>query len=808
MVLYGDSHLIELLIHRFQNFRFLGVLCLDNSISEPALLPITLDEAQEADLIIIIERKSSIQDAFNNLFHWAKKHNIFIYDISGQNLYETLKYTRIEDKYISNFRKHFIDYIDQKIVIYGKGKKAQQIITGLTEFNIIGILDKDETEGYFYGKPILKYEDAYQLESAIIIIAAKKENMLLIYERIKLLEKIHLIPIFCDNGIRAQEYIETKMYLPKPEHPYFSVNEDYFKEHIHKHDVIIFSLFEVLFLKKTLTLNDFFILLEREFSNYYLHGNDIVTLRKNYLCDYTKNIYDIYNEIQTLTGISDDIKQKLLDIEIDLQNKILVQRNAVFALLDYAIIQYKEIYLIEDTELPSSIWNNILKAHNITAYKKMYLSNEYKTSKNSGLYQIIKEDLGKKRALHIGVSKYKDCYPAIDSGINALAICDTIELLSLSHYADLRLMPTNINERFMLKLFAIKMFDNPFILYQSKGKVTITNFYDYIYAFIAPIIVSYIPWLVNMLKEEHFDGILFASRDGYLIAQLYNKFKEKFDYLELPEGIYFYTSRKAASNAALKTDADICRLFALPYEDNPEIILKDKFGFSPEEILDFNTSGASNLIEYALLHKEIIFKRSKEFRRNYRKYIKNIGIKDNGKYAFFDLGTSGTTLLYLKKFVSFSIIGMPFFWYDVPDDEKKMLPISPMYLDYSFAEYDSYHSYILNHYMLDHYVFLEPLITSLEPSLKGFNTDGYPIFASEDRSNEELERIKVAKKAIEDYYQDYIDNLYVLDSQTNLEFIQQLFIMGNSEYTDIRCKMLDNYFNRDDLGAQKIKIQI
>lgn len=208
-----------------------------------------------------------------------------------------------------------------------------------------------------------------------------------------------------------------------------------------------------------------------------------------------------------------------------------------------------------------------------------------------------------------------------------------------------------------------------------------------------------------------------------------------------------------------------------------------------------------------MLHKKLIYEKSRKQRKNYLSYVKKLKLKENGKYAFFDLGTSGTTLLFLRKIMPFELIGTAFFWYDVFDGEKRELPIQPMYLNSQIDDTNSYNYMIKNEYLQEQYVFLEPIMTSLEPSVFGFDENGKPIFESEPRTILEKERVKRAQDIIMNYFIEFMQYYYIKDVPIGSFYVEQFFTLKDMKYTNESCKELDGYFNRDDLGASKVEIK-
>ena len=76
------------------------------------------------------------------------------------------------------------------------------------------------------------------------------------------------------------------------------------------------------------------------------------------------------------------------------------------------------------------------------------------------------------------------------------------------------------------------------------------------YIFIGPMVFNFFMWLKSELGNT--DKILFNSREGYFFKEIYEIFKNKYN---LPESVYFKTSRKIAAIASFKTKDDIYKTF-------------------------------------------------------------------------------------------------------------------------------------------------------------------------------------------------------------------------------------------------------
>ena len=800
IVLYGNYETASLIMTHFEEYHILGRISLHDDDS----LRITFREASQADVIIVINKENGMQQAFNDIYFWCKKLHMPIYGLNGKNLLESLCYSRIESPRSLKFREQFCDCLDDNFALYGKGPIARSILESLPEFNIVGLLDKNEDSGEQYGKKFLTYEEVIRKDVSKIIVAAKEENQIFIFNRIKKFCERNSIGIYNVSG--EDLFVRFRQNQGENIHEVVSsVDEKYCREKIDISEVVIFSILDILIMRKVMNEDDIIILLEERAKKLNKFDPIIFKIRKELQTkEKIESIYELYGAIFNKFEIEKFDIEQLINIELSIQKDVLTKRTKMIELYKYAISQKKEIYLVEDSILPKGFWMAVLDEFEISEYRQIYLSNEYGCSIGTGLINIIKRNLGDKTFVYFG---RKQEFSGLKINENVIEIPSALELLSKSSYAEMRFYPTNINERTMLGLFLTRSFSNPFELCNTDGRRKVVNFDDFIYLFISPLIVNYVLWLVNILKREKFDGVLFAARDGYFFNKMYEWLKTNDIEDTFPPNIYFYTSRKAAGNAAIDSEEIISRIFALPYKDSPETVLKKKLQVEDDEIIEYQKTGARNLIEYALLHKKLIYEKSRKQRKNYLSYAKKLKLKENGKYAFFDLGTSGTTLLFLRKIMPFELIGTAFFWYDVFDGEKRELPIQPMYLNSQIDDTNSYNYMIKNEYLQEQYVFLEPIMTSLEPSVFGFDENGKPIFESEPRTILEKERVKRAQDIIMNYFIEFMQYYYIKDVPIGSFYVEQFFTLKDMKYTNESCKELDGYFNRDDLGASKVEIK-
>jgi hypothetical protein len=204
------------------------------------------------------------------------------------------------------------------------------------------------------------------------------------------------------------------------------------------------------------------------------------------------------------------------------------------------------------------------------------------------------------------------------------------------------------------------------LLLDKKNWQNPKSFEELGYVFLGPMVFNFFIWLKSELGNT--DKILFNSREGYFFKEIYELFKNKYN---LPESVYFKTSRKLAAIASFKTKDDIYNTFKLHrYFGTLSNLLKDRFGLIVNNIKDevIDTSiEIPNLDEYI----DGILLEAKNTRDEYLKYIQSI-VGDSTNVIMVDSGFQGMTQHNIQKAYDLKFRGRYFIYKGNPflDDVK------------------------------------------------------------------------------------------------------------------------------------------
>lgn len=193
---------------------------------------------------------------------------------------------------------------------------------------------------------------------------------------------------------------------------------------------VSFSISDTLTAMPFLYNTDLYFLMEGEFSKISKSGKSFSALRVQAEKNARKNdefsqpdINAIYSEFTSLSGISSEDSEKLMNLETDLIIKFSCPRKCGIELMREAERLNKKIILTEDTYLTENIIEKILKKCGITGYKMIFLSDKTGLGKQNGdIYpHILKRlKLNSSQIMHIGSSLQADVESPINQGIMSL----------------------------------------------------------------------------------------------------------------------------------------------------------------------------------------------------------------------------------------------------------------------------------------------------------------------------------------------------------------------------------------------------
>lgn len=525
-----------------------------------------------------------------------------------------------QEKTIQLFRQNYNSDSAEKMVIYGTGIHAEAVIKSCKDYPIIGLMDAAKTGQVLWGKRVFSEEEVLKEGISLVVVVARPAVHSIIYRRLKAWSERY--------GIRIQDIeghlIANKYKQRICESPYFDISYQQLLDEIDSHNVISFDIFDTLLTRKVYEPQDVFALLDLEYKSQYpfLFSVERQRAEQELLKEGIPNITQIYQRLkENQPCLTQENCEELLSREIQKEYQVLMPRRKMLECMQYCVDKGKRIVLVSDMYLSESYMRKLLSRFNIIQYEKLFVSCDYGLAKNSGLFRIVKDYLREESCLHIGDNVDADGISANKEGFDSFLIMSSIHMMELSTYSFLLTALDKIENRVMLGLLVSEVFNNPFILHNSAGKPSIVDGTSFGYVFIAPLIVSFVIWMIEKVRKEKNAVVLFSSRDGWLIQKIYNLLQKKFSLSYLPKDYYLLISRKAMLNLS-----------------------KGKY------------------------EKDV-----------YLKYLEDFGLEKYSKIFFFDFMSRGTCQYYFEQLIQRTCYGLYFQKSNSEDARKEQLIVDSYY---------------------------------------------------------------------------------------------------------------------------------
>ncbi len=622
-------------------------------------------------------------------------------------------------------------YKGQRIAIYGLSRATEEVIEVLkNNLYIVGLLDSFQESGSLYGYPIYSLQNIIQKNVKCIVVAARPGSCKAIARKIGDIckqEDIALIDIRGNNLLlepAVKFYFATKMGKKK---------EDLI-QYAHNFAVISFDLFDTLITRQTLYFSDFLELVYKKLNTCGMYVEDFVNKRlacekelSQHSVPTLEEIYQAMIKKYHLTGWNHVVAAQQ-EWKTDLS--ILIPRKDMCALLRLFLEQGKTIYIISDSYYNKFQIQTILDCCEIKGYTDILISCEYETGKTENLFSIWNMQIHNLPALHIGDDLLADIECAQKHGVASYYIHSTLELFEMTGYLGLKKYMSTWEERLHIGLFVNRLMNSPFQFEHEGNGISIKYEQDIGYLFFAPLLSDFVIWLNEQLQSNQIHQILFAARDGYLVQKMYTSLYSHI------KAYYFLTSRIAMIRACVETEEDIDFVEQMKFSGTIQQEILDRFGL-------LWTKKEKDRCKTCLSdYKEEIFRNAVQKKKNYKCYIKNLGLEEES-VAFFDFISKGTCQYFLKKMIPNHVKGFYFSRMEENDISTKNLEINTFYTPIEWH----------NSKLFEDYYIMEVILTSPFPSVVEFDSTGNPIFASETRSNQDIRCIEQIQNGILEYWE-------------------------------------------------------
>ncbi|MDR1148284.1 MAG: HAD-IA family hydrolase [Spirochaetaceae bacterium] len=290
---------------------------------------------------------------------------------------------------------------------------------------------------------------------------------------------------------------------------------------INKHDLISFDIFDTLLVRPYNNPGDLFVHLEK------IHQmNGFAAARCNaewQARKKTKREEITYDEIYDRI---DAPFECMYEREIELEKLTLRANPDMQKYFQYAVEQKKKVIIISDMYLPKYVIEDVLISNNYYGYDKIYLSSDCFFTKHTGnLFLFALNDMGihGQDVLHIGDNYYSDLLMAKKNGIHACHYTKIKNQLFHDMKNAKRYRVKNaksLGASIILGTLALWNIKHPRPAGIDTGRPDYFEDFGYVYG--GPVVLAYMEWLKNKLKNDGITDVLFVARDGYILKEVFD----------------------------------------------------------------------------------------------------------------------------------------------------------------------------------------------------------------------------------------------------------------------------------------------
>jgi len=579
--------------------------------------------------------------------------------------------------------------------------------------------------------PIIATDELENYKVDLVVIIARPSVIQIIYKRINDACSRLDIPAYDINGNR----IELEKELIVEDIDYFHINADNLRDAINKHKVISFDIYDTLLMRKVLYPTDVYLVVEEKIKNEI--DFSFSTIRKeaeqNIKKECVPNICQIYDEIVRLTGISKEQAERIKTVEIETELAVTTPRREMCEIFDSCKELGKEVVILSDMYFDTEILGRILSENGINGYDRLIISCEYNRTKFSGLAEELLKIYSSGDILHIGDNDKSDISAVAALGIDTFRVMSANDMLDVSYAKAVLDYSDNLYRRTLIAKFAASVFNSPFALFESKGRIKAED-YEQLTTFIFPMIIAQMFWMTDHIAQDasKVSDVVFVARDGYIPIRMYKKIREWYNLSSIPAGKYVLMSGRATTMACIE-DADEIKPKLQEFKGSKEELYKNIFDLdlSEGEVDD------SRIVE--LCQKE---------RKEYLKYLDSLDIDISGKVYYQDFFSKGTGQDNLGNLLGIDLTGCYLNKASSGIERRNQLDC--------ISFFEAANHYVKNFNIFKFYSLIEYIYSAPFPCLKKL-INNEPVYFPEDRTESGYEFMTKMQQASLDYLDDFLN---------------------------------------------------
>ncbi len=649
------------------------------------------------------------------------------------------EYTQEQRDVAKMFALGFVGKRDRPLLLYGLGRNTRAILQLCEAIEVAGVMGPDAMGTEWNGKPVLTEQQASE-QSADVVIVARDAVLPIIYRRIAPLEK-RGVRIFRVDGTQ----IKSALGFENAALPYWEITAETLKKAIDGARYVSFDIFDTLLARRVLKPENLYEVVEHRLADTFAGFAHERFATERSLGPET-SIGEIYQQVGNLLHLTEEKIAEAQNAEWKAERNLCFLRADMAEIFLYAVQKRKRVCLLSDTFYSAKQLKMLLHNCGLEVDVPILTSCDTESSKESGtLYTAYLQQMeaDPKDCLHIGDNPYADNERAEHMGLSVFPIMSGYRMLEASSAQSL--LDYEKSDAFTLGGIVAQLFSSPFALNSSRGRISIQTPYELGRCFVAPLIDYWLEWLVSSIKKEPIRYMLFPARDGYLIQKLYEQIRQ-YDTL-LPPSVYFKSSRRAMSVAAISTEQDVQQIAARRFRGSTKEFFDSRFGVNVENDVpwDAEKEWAQRLLDENI---PAILEHAAKERESYSQYLRTLGLPCGEACGFFDFVAGGTVQHYYEKLTGDKTKGFYFATMNLPNAFFGPDDIA--------APFGNITSYGCDSPLAGSYLVLENILTDPDTTLTRIGDDGIPRF--ENGKNKNWPIMEEVQRGVIDYVRERIEH--------------------------------------------------
>ncbi len=462
---------------------------------------------------------------------------------------------------------------------------------------------------------------------------------------------------------------------------------------------------------------------------------------------------EIYSYFGKLAGVDGELSNRLRNLEIATERRLLAPRERVAKLLKELEKEGKKAILCSDTYMEERDVRSILAEKGIVDFDELYLSCEIGKRKDRGdMWDHIleKEGVTEARPLyHLGDNEESDLHILYEKGIAELVRPVHIMKPSiLFRHSEIGSLLYDVirphkgwRESLLYGVIANRFCNDPEAGTLFSRAFPLSDPHAFGYVVFGPLIYNFMIWLIKTALTDRIDELMFIAREGYVLTKAYDEMVSRLENeglrLRYPKGKYFLCSRRAALFASIVREEEIGSLLDRYFSGTLRELLVMRFRMGNVReiehalgnyVLDRNIFLPRDVGIVMIYFKKIaklILEQARKEREALAGHCSDMGFDSEKKTALVDLGYSGTIQRSLSKIMQHPIAG---YYFATDEDANKNVQRGLICRGYYGNMVDPRKAHLP---IYDYKLLAEAVLTSPDPMVINFVSEGekaVPVF--------------------------------------------------------------------------------